>query len=170
MEKSHAVGRAWVYPTPAQLKELFAQIESGKMTKTRMQGVLRGLEEVEPASAPSIFEWMATRGFALSNESGQARTYPDFKEWHQTKTDLGFLDCTNAGTNTFKIFGRFRRPFVATLRRQKPVWKFEVYGLEYALRFQELARELEEIYSVPVTVELTDGKPRKESFHMEGGM
>jgi len=39
---SHATGRGSGQPTPAQLKELFAQIESGKVNKGRMQEFLRG--------------------------------------------------------------------------------------------------------------------------------
>jgi len=39
---SHATGRGSGQPTPAQLKELFAQIESGKVNKGRLQEFLRG--------------------------------------------------------------------------------------------------------------------------------
>lgn len=42
MTKSHAAGRDSEEPTPAQLKELFAQIESGRVNKGRMQEFLRG--------------------------------------------------------------------------------------------------------------------------------
>lgn len=40
MAKSHVSGRA-SEPTPAQLKELFAQIESGRITKNQLQKLLR---------------------------------------------------------------------------------------------------------------------------------
>src|SRR5262245_42250940 len=41
MPKSHAAGWASDAPTPAQLKEFFAQIESGRITKVRLQSFLR---------------------------------------------------------------------------------------------------------------------------------
>ncbi len=41
MTKSSITGQA-SEPTPAQLKELFAQIESGRVTKERLQQFLRG--------------------------------------------------------------------------------------------------------------------------------
>ncbi len=41
MTKSHATGWVSDAPTPAQMKELFAQIDSGRMTKTRLQVALR---------------------------------------------------------------------------------------------------------------------------------
>lgn len=40
--KSHTAGWASDSPTPAQLKELFAQIESGRVTRKSLQGFLRG--------------------------------------------------------------------------------------------------------------------------------
>ncbi len=42
MNKSHAAGWASDTPTPAQLKEFFAQMESGRITKDRLQEFLRG--------------------------------------------------------------------------------------------------------------------------------
>lgn len=39
---SHATGRGSGQPTPAQLKELFAQIEAGRVNKGRLQEFLRG--------------------------------------------------------------------------------------------------------------------------------
>lgn len=49
MGKSHATGWALDAPTPAQFKELFAQIESGKVTSARLQAFLRG-ETGQPVS------------------------------------------------------------------------------------------------------------------------
>lgn len=40
MEQSHVVGWGLESPTPAQLKEFFAQIESGRITKEHMQAIL----------------------------------------------------------------------------------------------------------------------------------
>ncbi|MEK7647123.1 MAG: hypothetical protein AAB378_01950 [Patescibacteria group bacterium] len=40
MDKSHAAGWGSDAPTPAQLKELFAQIESGRVTREKLQGWL----------------------------------------------------------------------------------------------------------------------------------
>ncbi|MBI4149711.1 hypothetical protein HY491_04640 [Candidatus Woesearchaeota archaeon] len=52
MAKSHAAGWASDAPTPAQIKELFAQIESGRITKQRLQRVLRGNSEVRISVLP----------------------------------------------------------------------------------------------------------------------
>lgn len=41
MGKSHTAGWASDSPTPAQLKELFSQLESGRITKRKLQGFLR---------------------------------------------------------------------------------------------------------------------------------
>jgi hypothetical protein len=45
MRKSHTAGWASDSPTPAQLKEFFAQIESGRINKERLQAFLRGEPE-----------------------------------------------------------------------------------------------------------------------------
>ena len=42
MGNSHAAHWASEAPTPAQLKEFFAQIESGRVTRSRLQSLLRG--------------------------------------------------------------------------------------------------------------------------------
>ena len=42
MSNSHVTGWALDAPTPAQLKELFAQIESGRVTRQSIQAFLRG--------------------------------------------------------------------------------------------------------------------------------
>ncbi len=41
MKKSHTTGWASDSPTPAQLKEFFSQLESGRITKRKLQGFLR---------------------------------------------------------------------------------------------------------------------------------
>lgn len=41
MGKSHTAGWASDSPTPAQLKEFFSQLESGRITKRKLQGFLR---------------------------------------------------------------------------------------------------------------------------------
>jgi hypothetical protein len=46
MKKSHGTGWVSDSPTPAQLKELFAQIERGRVTKERFQAFLRGETEI----------------------------------------------------------------------------------------------------------------------------
>jgi hypothetical protein len=47
---SHTVARCSdEHPTDGQLKELFAQIERGKVTKSRLQEFLHGESEVVPA-------------------------------------------------------------------------------------------------------------------------
>lgn len=44
MSKSQTAGWASGSPTPAQLKEFFAQVESGRITKERLQSFLRGTD------------------------------------------------------------------------------------------------------------------------------
>ncbi len=44
---SQTAGWASDSPTPAQLKEFFAQVSSGRITKDRLQGFLRGADQVE---------------------------------------------------------------------------------------------------------------------------
>jgi hypothetical protein len=41
MKKSHTAGWVSDSPTPAQLKEFFSQVESGRITKRKLQGFLR---------------------------------------------------------------------------------------------------------------------------------
>ncbi len=50
MEKSHVTGWASEMPTPAQLKEFFAQIETGRISKERLQEFLRGEQEKNKAA------------------------------------------------------------------------------------------------------------------------
>lgn len=45
---SHATGWGPDAPTPAQMKELFAQIQSGRMTKKRMQEILNQKDTPQP--------------------------------------------------------------------------------------------------------------------------
>ncbi|MES2006855.1 MAG: hypothetical protein V4436_01970, partial [Patescibacteria group bacterium] len=150
---SHAVARASAQrPTFAQLKDFFAQLESGRISKTKLQGFLRGLQEVPPAAEQprlSIHLWMALKGFAPADGDGYAQPvldsdppYPHMK--------IGFLRC-GPDTNPFRIFNRYRRPFVATLVRD-PKWVFCVHALKNVPEFQELAKELEELYGVQVEV------------------
>jgi len=55
MKKSHAVGWALDAPTPAQLKEFFAQVESGRINKDRLQEFLRGKGVVDVSTM--IADW-----------------------------------------------------------------------------------------------------------------
>jgi hypothetical protein len=57
MGKSRAAGWVSDSPTPAQLKELFAQIDSGRITKERLQIFLRGEE--------GNWFWFTTSGLSL---------------------------------------------------------------------------------------------------------
>lgn len=56
MPKSHASAWASDAPTPAQIKEFFAQIESGKITKEKMQSILRGAPDYT-GSFVFLSEW-----------------------------------------------------------------------------------------------------------------
>ena len=67
MDNSHATGWASDAPTPAQLKELFAQIESGRMNKKRLQSILG--EAVEQSAAnifPVIVDYSRTLSEMIS--------------------------------------------------------------------------------------------------------
>lgn len=64
MSKSRAAGWASDSPTPAQLKELFAQIDSGKVTRDRLQDFLRGT----PSKAPDEPIYPLTIDYNLSIE------------------------------------------------------------------------------------------------------
>lgn len=93
MVASRAAGWASDSPTPAQLKELFAQIESGRITKTSLQQFLRGESDPEPGEwftfdatdltlnelfrqNPDVFEpegdyfW---KSMSFANQRGEAR-------------------------------------------------------------------------------------------------
>ncbi len=60
MSKSPAAGRA-SEPTSAQLKELFAQIESGRVSKERLQQFLRG-------QAPNLLSYPVPVNYAMTVE------------------------------------------------------------------------------------------------------
>lgn len=66
MSESHAAGWTSESPTPAQLKELFAQIDSGKITKAKLQDFLRG----QPILLESLFTVLVPvlKGFSVSDE------------------------------------------------------------------------------------------------------
>ena len=57
MSKSHATGWTSESPTPAQLKEFFAQIEKGKITKQRLQLLLRGKDEPQICVSELLTDW-----------------------------------------------------------------------------------------------------------------
>jgi hypothetical protein len=54
MTQLHAAGWTSESPTPAQLKEFFSQVESGKVTKDRLQAFLRGETPMLSSQLPSI--------------------------------------------------------------------------------------------------------------------
>jgi len=57
-KKLHVAGWGWGSPTPAQLKELFAQIESGAMTSEKLQKALRNNEAyVDFQNIPFGMSW-----------------------------------------------------------------------------------------------------------------
>lgn len=53
MSKSHVSGRA-SEPTPAQMKEFFAQVESGRITREGLQAFLRGQEPAFPSYSVTV--------------------------------------------------------------------------------------------------------------------
>ena len=69
MGKSHAVGWASDAPTPAQLKEFFAQIERGRVTSSRLQDFLRGERTVSMMLTPMRAREIMGRNFFGINEA-----------------------------------------------------------------------------------------------------
>ncbi|MEX2054996.1 MAG: hypothetical protein WD972_02340 [Candidatus Andersenbacteria bacterium] len=66
-KSSHVAARASEQPTPAQLKELFAQIESGRITKTSLQRFLRHGFELAQLFAP---DGLFSLSYQLEQELG----------------------------------------------------------------------------------------------------
>lgn len=61
MQKSHAADRGSEQPTPAQLMELFAQINSGRVTKEGLQRFLRG--STQPVTVEVARKIMGKKNF-----------------------------------------------------------------------------------------------------------
>jgi len=68
MRKSHAAGWAPGSPTPAQLKEFFGQIDTGKITKDGLQTFLRG--DFAQPSPLTEGEWMVAEILGPSKAFG----------------------------------------------------------------------------------------------------
>jgi len=73
--KSHAVGWGSDSPAPAQIKEFFAQIESGRITKAVLQKLLRGQTDLTPEEVRAI--WLA-RFFKLGYPKAIGMSYEKF--------------------------------------------------------------------------------------------
>lgn len=83
MEKqSHVAGWYSDSPTPAQLKELFAQIESGRIKKGRLQVFLIGDIEVIPKP-----KWLEENGVIYSSVTSDGTTG---EEWNERLESKGF--------------------------------------------------------------------------------
>jgi hypothetical protein len=165
MNRSHAAARASATPTPAQLKELFAQIEVGRVTKARLQAFLRDepLQE-EPQITPlPVADYFLRKGFALANKYAQAVMYSDF-----FGSLGGGLLRNKPDFRHGLVVGRFHREFVArvTLVDTHPgpvVTVILVNGVENVTEFQNIAAELEETWGTKIKVELADKKVYYES-------
>ena len=78
-KKSHAAGWASDAPTPAQLKEFFAQIESGRITQHRLQEFLRGSSAEFPVSldySQSLADMVAAGHYDQVNSDITADHFP----------------------------------------------------------------------------------------------
>ncbi len=93
-QSSHAVVQASETPTPAQLKELFAQIETGRVTKDTLQKFLRGTPQsqafsfagVKPPYVPYVEEYL-TDWFQYWDKK-----FPGAGAWIVSKLQDDFLD------------------------------------------------------------------------------
>ena len=167
MSKSHAVGRA-SQPTPAQMKEFFAQVESGRITKASFQAYLRGNAQSknEPLSElpEPIDSFVRRSGFIPADSFGRQVN----KEISLKSGGFGFLlpvpDC-----RTF-VFRRHRLPFLASVSScNTKQWTMEVFGSQHAWAFYEMSREMEEIYGVNIVTTVHD-KQEKEIFELGGDL
>lgn len=70
MKKSHIVGWALDSPTPAQLKEFFSQVESGRITKQKLQSFLRSGQVFKNEEMVRL---ILGSDFILPNEIAEAR-------------------------------------------------------------------------------------------------
>jgi len=164
MEKSHAVGRA--SPTPAQLKELFTQIDTGRVTKARLQAFLRNQPDdpTPEREREPVHIWMLRHGFFPAWYDKKAVDLKSLNESGWSGGELGFL--RSVPDDRILALGKYRRPFVARLNfdLHKSNWDFQVLGVENIPEFQNLAKELEEIYGVTVKVELARKRALREVF------
>ena len=73
---SNSYAADWA-PTPAQLKEFFAQIESGRITKSKLQALLAGLADRDPLGLDlaSAFDRQADRIRVISACHSQGFIY-----------------------------------------------------------------------------------------------
>ncbi len=91
MSQSSTTGRA-SEPTPAQLKELFAQIESGRVTKERLQGFLRGHQPDFPSYQVAVdnetVEQLVRAGkYDWSNDDITSSHFPS-ERWAKALVDI----------------------------------------------------------------------------------
>ncbi|MBI2033904.1 MAG: hypothetical protein HYT13_02285 [Candidatus Liptonbacteria bacterium] len=110
MLKLHATAWASDSPTPAQIKEFFAQIESRKITKNRLQGFLRGgISGSECEKLLAGWQFFYEKHFNLDRDFSTLRI-PEHEE--------GFdrLIVVAEGMTPEKIFSR--------IKSLMPAWKY----------------------------------------------
>lgn len=118
MAKSHASAWASDAPTPAQFKEFFSQVDSGKVTKDRLQAFLRGevspndtrATDVSVQSLLSDWERFYKKHFGMDRDFLSGLRIPERKE--------GFtrLIVVAQGMTPEKIF--------AKVKSAMPAWKY----------------------------------------------
>ena len=134
MTKSHAAGWASDAPTPAQIKELFAQIDSGRVTKSRLQSFLRNdqqpVVEVKGHAAFKAF---------LDKELGAL----GFSHWYEGDEWEG---CHFIGipkhSNWFlkELFGRADERIAMITAEPDPIWYSEAEPGAFRIRILKAER------------------------------
>ncbi|KKQ54372.1 MAG: hypothetical protein US74_C0050G0005 [Parcubacteria group bacterium GW2011_GWA2_38_13] len=92
MAKSHAAVWATDAPSPAQLKEFFAQIENGRVTKDRLQAFLTREHAIDCDALPYI-----PHGWEVRQEDQLLNTVKGQLEWDPTKIALYLSDSQKYG-------------------------------------------------------------------------
>ena len=110
MLKSHASAWASDAPTPAQIKEFFAQVESGKVTKARFQKFLRGVSEKDYGE--TLLDWQRFYNKYFFNQD------KDFSGLRIPERREGFnrLIVVAEGMTSGRIFVR--------MNERMPAWKY----------------------------------------------
>src|SRR5712692_10425680 len=98
MEKSHIAGWVSDSPTPAQLKEFFSQVTSGRVTKARLQAFLRDKSVSNLNSFPvtvdcskTLDEMIADGDYDWTNPNINANHFPPDAQTGKVAVNVGLL-------------------------------------------------------------------------------
>ena len=160
-QSSHVSGWASDAPTPAQIKELFDQIGSGRITKAHLQSFLRPSAK-PPTVSPDV--WLQGQGFTTGSDA------PDNTAMHMPYGHTKIFE--RAGWRwdfisrkpNFVIVGKLY--INSHFDRGQPVdekhWLLEVCGDSKLPRLQALAQEMRNLYRVELTVVLVSATPEED--------